>query len=62
MCILAMIIILGAYIGLLILQTVQNCDISFTEEEKAAMKAAVKAAVRKFIGLIGRLRHGVSNK
>ena len=42
MYILAMIIILGGYVGLLILQTAQNCSISFTPEEKAAIKAAAE--------------------
>ena len=55
MYILAMIIILGGYVGLLILQTAQNCSISFTPEEKAAIKAAVG-------NFIERLKNGISHR
>lgn len=55
MYILAMMIILGGYVGLLILQTAQNFSISFTHEEKAAIKAAAE-------NLIGRLKNGISHR
>ncbi len=55
MYILAMMIILGGYVGLLILQTVQNVSVSFTLEEKAAIKAAVG-------NFIGRLKNGISHR
>lgn len=43
----AVIIVCGAAFGLLILQTAQNCGISFTAAEKAAIKAAVSNAVQR---------------
>lgn len=46
----AIIIVCGAAFGLLILQTAQNCSISFTAAEKAAIKAAAE-------NLIGRLKN-----
>ena len=55
MYILAMIVMLGAASGLLILQTAQNFDISFTEEEKAAMRAA-------FEDFKERLKNGLPNR
>lgn len=55
MYILAMIIILGGYVGLLILQTAQNFSISFTPEEKAAIKAAAE-------NFMERLKNGVSHR
>ena len=51
----AIIIVCGAAFGLLILQTAQNCSISFTAEEKAAIKAAAE-------NLIERLRNGISHR
>lgn len=51
----AIIIVCGAAFGLLILQTAQNCSISFT----AAEKAAIKAAVGNFIE---RLRNGIPHR
>lgn len=48
MYILAMMIILGGYVGLLILQTVQNFSISFTLEEKAAIKAVAENFMERF--------------
>ena len=50
----AIIIVCGAAFGLLILQTAQNCSISFTHEEKAAIKAAAE-------NFIGRLKNGISH-
>lgn len=58
MYIYAIIFILCAYVRLLILQFAANISISFSDEEKAAIKAAVKSAVRKFFG---RFRHGKTN-
>lgn len=55
MYILAMMIILGGYVGLLILQTAQNFSISFSHEEKAAIKAAAE-------NFIGRLKNGISHR
>ncbi len=55
MYILAMMIILGGYVGLLILQTAQNISISFTLEEKAAIKAAIGNFIERF-------RNGISNR
>ena len=57
MYIYAMIFILCAYVCLLILQFAANISISFSDEEKAAIKAAVKSAVRKFFGF----RHDKTN-
>lgn len=54
MYIYAMIFILCAYVGLLILQLAENISDCFSEEEKAA----IKAAVRKFFRWI---RHGKTN-
>lgn len=51
----AIIIVCGAAFGLLILQTAQNFSISFSHEEKAAIKAAAE-------NLIGRLKNGISNR
>lgn len=51
----AIIIVCGAAFGLLILQTAQNCSISFTHEEKAAIKAAAE-------NFIGRLKNGISHR
>ena len=51
----AIIIVCGAAFGLLILQTAQNCSISFTHEEKAAIKAAAE-------NFIERLRNGISHR
>lgn len=56
MYILAMIVILGGYVGLLILQISQNIDISFTPEEKAAIKAAVSNAVQRAIKFLKGVR------
>ena len=58
MYIYAMIFILCAYVGLLILQLTANISTCFTDEEIAAIKAAVKSAVRKFFG---RFSHGKTN-
>lgn len=46
----AIIIVCGAAFGLLILQCGQNFDISFTEAEKAAIKAAISNAVQRVVG------------
>lgn len=43
----AVIIVCGAAFGLLILQIAQNCSISFTAAEKAAIKAAVGNFIEK---------------
>lgn len=51
----AIIIVCGTAFGLLILQTAQNFSISFTHEEKAAIKAAAE-------NLIGRLKNGISHR
>lgn len=58
MYIYAMIFILCAYVGLLILQLTANISVSFSEEEKAIIKATIKSAVRKFFRWI---RHGKTN-
>ena len=58
MYIYAMIFILCAYVGLLILQLTANISVSFSEEEKAAIKAVVKSAVDRFLGWF---RHGKTN-
>lgn len=55
MYILAMMIILGGYVGLLILQTAQNFSISFTLEEKAAIKAAAE-------NFMERLKNGIPHR
>ena len=54
----AIIFVLCAYVCLLILQLTANIRVSFSDEEKAAIKAAVKSAVCKFFG---RFRHGKTN-
>lgn len=51
----AIIIVCGAAFGLLILQTAQNCSISFTATEKAAIKAAAE-------NFMERLKNGVSHR
>lgn len=51
----AIIIVCGAAFGLLILQTAQNCSISFTAEEKAAIKAAAE-------NFMERLKNGISHR
>lgn len=51
----AIIIVCGAAFGLLILQTAQNCSISFTAAEKAAIKAAAE-------NFMERLRNGISHR
>ena len=44
----AIIIVCGAAFGLLILQTAQNFSISFTSEEKAAIKAVAENFMERF--------------
>ncbi len=44
----AIIIVCGAAFGLLILQIAQNCSISFTAAEKAAIKAAAENFMERF--------------
>lgn len=51
----AIIIVCGAAFGLLILQTAQNCSISFTAAEKATIKAAAE-------NFMGRLKNGISHR
>ena len=51
----AVIIVCGAAFGLLILQTAQNVDLSLTDAEKAAIKAAAE-------NFIGRLKNGISHR
>lgn len=51
----AIIIVCGAAFGLLILQTAQNCSISFTAAEKAAIKAAAE-------NFMGRLKNGIPHR
>lgn len=55
MYIFAMMIILGGYVGLLILQAAQNFSISFTAAEKAAIKAAAE-------NFMGRLKNGIPHR
>ena len=51
----AIIIVCGAAFGLLILQTAQNCSISFTAAEKAAIKAAAE-------NFMERLKNGIPHR
>lgn len=55
MCQIAIIIVCGAAFGLLILQTAQNCSISFTAAEKATIKAAAE-------NFMGRLKNGIPHR
>lgn len=48
MYIYAMIFILCAYVGLLILQLTANINISFSDAEKRAIKAALRRFFRRF--------------
>lgn len=54
----AIIIVCGAAFGLLILQTAQNFSISFTHEEKAA----IKAAAENFMGRLKKWRIAQTKK
>lgn len=51
----AIIIVCGAAFGLLILQAAQNFSISFTSEEKAAIKAAAE-------NFMERLKNGIPHR
>lgn len=51
----AVIIVCGAAFGLLILQTAQNVDLSLTDAEKAAIKAAAE-------NFMERLKNGIPHR
>lgn len=53
----AIIIVCGAAFGLLILQTAQNFSISFTHEEKAAIKAAAENLMERLKNVSHRRRN-----
>lgn len=53
----AIIIVCGAAFGLLILQTAQNFSISFTHEEKAAIKAAAENLIERLKNVPHRRRN-----
>lgn len=57
----AVIIVCGAAFGLLILQTAQNVDLSLTDAEKAAIKAAVKKLAKRVVHFIKKVL-GYGNK